>query len=247
MTHEIFSAPLETLRKKWSEIPAGNLERMTTSDMLNLSDAQLHQLWKEKYDESTGDDQFSVRGWYHTLYREFLSSRKIMDVGSGFGIDGISFAKSGAQVTFVDIVESNLEILQRICHHLNLSNVHFNYISDFSDFDQLPLDFEVIWAQGSMINAPFEVMQQEVAKILEHLPPGGRWIELAYPRERWLREGSLPFNEWGKKTDGETTPWMEYYDLERLLKRLSPARFNPILNLNFHNDDFNWFDLLRVS
>jgi len=28
---------------------------------------------------------------------------------------------------------------------------------------------------------------------------------------------------------------------------LAPARFEPILSMNFHNDDFNWFDLLRIE
>ena len=48
-------------------------------------------------------------------------------------------------------------------------------------------------------------------------------------------------------TDGEGTPWMEWYDLARLSKRLAPATFEPVLAVNFHNDDFNWFDLTRVS
>jgi hypothetical protein len=26
---------------------------------------------------------------------------------------------------------------------------------------------------------------------------------------------------------------------------LAPARFAPLLAFNFHNDDFNWFDLER--
>lgn len=81
--------------------------------------------------------------------------------------------------------------------------------------------------------------------MLRHLPVGGRWIELAYPRERWEREGRMPFSEWGKITDGEGTPWMEWYDLDRLRARLRPAEFDVVLHFNFHHDDFNWFDLIR--
>jgi hypothetical protein len=38
---------------------------------------------------------------------------------------------------------------------------------------------------------------------------------------------------------------MEWYDLSRLRERLRPAEFDVILSFNFHNDDFNWFDLIR--
>ena len=47
---------------------------------------------------------------------------------------------------------------------------------------------------------------------------------------------------WGEKTDGGA-PWMEWYDLEKLLRRLEPYRFDTVLAFNFHDDDFNWFDL----
>ena len=97
---------------------------------------------------------------------------------------------------------------------------------------------------GSMINAPFEIAKSEALDLLKHLKKDGRWIELAYPKVRWEREGSLPFEAWGEKTDGGA-PWIEWYDLEKLLQRLSPFKFKPILSLEFHNGDFNWFDLLR--
>jgi hypothetical protein len=40
---------------------------------------------------------------------------------------------------------------------------------------------------------------------------------------------------------------MEWYDLERLLGRLAPAEWRPIMSFNFHHDDFNWFDLVKVG
>jgi hypothetical protein len=37
---------------------------------------------------------------------------------------------------------------------------------------------------------------------LRHLPVGGRWIELGYPKARWEREGRMIETEWGSKTEG---------------------------------------------
>ena len=107
--------------------------------------------------------------------------------------------------------------------------------------------FDVVWANGSLIHVPFEFARAECMKILPHLKPSGRWIELCYPRERWVREGRLPFTEWGKVTDGERTPWVEWYDIVKIKRRLFPAPMEVVLDFNFHDDTYNWFDLTLAS
>ena len=58
------------------------------------------------------------------------------------------------------------------------------------------------WCQGSHIRLPFEFAKRECAAILRHLKQGGRWIELAYSRQRWVRDGPC-LKIWGNTTDGE--------------------------------------------
>ncbi|MHC4662639.1 MAG: class I SAM-dependent methyltransferase [Planctomycetota bacterium] len=237
--------PLKVLREKWGEVPAAGLERAHSKSLIKLSDEELLSYWREQCEKDTRKSRFTVRGWYHLLYSDVLKGKKIMDVGSGMGIDGITFARCGAKMTFVDIVESNLKFIERLCKILDVKDATFCHLEEFASLDKLPYDYDVIWCQGSMINAPYEIMCDECAKLLEHLPVGGRWIELAYPKTRWEREGKLPFDKWGEKTDGSGTPWVEWYDTNKLLKRLSPAEFEVVLEFEFHNGDFNWFDLVR--
>jgi SAM-dependent methyltransferase len=239
-------AVFDLLRAKWSTVPAGLDTRRSSTDLLALPDSELKDLWQGVHREATTGEGFAVRGWYQTLYRDVLKGKSVLDVGSGMGIDGVEFARHGARVTFVDIVESNLQVLRRLCQIFGAPDVRFVHLQNLASLNGLP-EFDVIWCQGSMINAPFDFSARESAAIMRHLKPGGRWIELAYPRERWERDGRPAFSVWGTMTDGEGTPWMEWYDLDRLLKRLAPATFAPILVLNFHNDDFNWFDLVRTS
>jgi hypothetical protein len=168
-----------------------------------------------------------------------------MDFGCGFGMDGVTFAQAGADLVFVDIVESNLAVVERLCKIFRLANAEFVLLREIDSLATLRGDYDVIWCQGSLINAPFEIIRQEVQQLLTHLPIGGRWIELAYPKGRWEREGSLPFERWGENTDGPGTPWIEWYDLPKLRKALAPAEFDVILCFEFHNGDFNWFDLER--
>lgn len=236
---------LEIPLRKWGEVPAGLLRRRNTSELHEISDGDLQLLWNRIHDEATTGIGFSVRGWYHTLYAEALRGKRVLDVGSGLGIDGLTFARQGARMTFVDIVQSNLQVLERLCRIYSIPDASFYCLEDLGSLAALPTDFDVIWCQGSMINAPFAFAQRQAKALLEHLPVGGRWIELAYPRERWERDGRPAFDHWGSVTDGPGTPWMEWYDLDRLQARLRPAEFDVVLHFNFHGNDFNWFDLIR--
>lgn len=236
--------PFGLLRRKWREVPAGQ-HRYDTADLLTMPAAELVRFWQALRNEATTGDAYRVRGWYHDLYSAVFRDTSVLDLGSGLGLDGITYAQAGARLTFADIVEENLEILQRLCRELGVTHARFVHLQSLSSLSALPGPFDAVYAQGSLINMPADLVRDEVQLLLPHLPVGGRWIELAYPRERWLREGQLPFDEWGIRTDGEGTPWVEWYDLDKRLASLAPAQFEPLLAFNFHDDDFNWFDLVR--
>jgi hypothetical protein len=48
----------------------------------------------------------------------------------------------------------------------------------------------------------------------------------------------------GAEGDGPGTPWEEWLDVPRLLGFLAPARFDLVFYTEWHNGDFNWFDLV---
>ena len=64
------------------------------------------------------------------------------------------------------------------------------------------------------------------------------------PEKPMVCDNRPRFRHWGVVTDGEGTPWCEPYELETLLGMLAPAKFDVVLYQEFHNNDFNWFDLL---
>lgn len=243
-TDTLLADSLRILRTKWGEVPGGEVTRVMSRDLLQLSDQALLQKWQQFHKEASTGGAFSVRGWYQLIYKDVFRGRKIMDFGSGLAIDTIFYAQHGAEVTFVDIVPSNLEVVKRLCKLKGLTKTHFCYMEDLSSLSSLPADYDAIYCQGSLIHSPLEVTRLEAQALLKHLPVGGRWIELAYPKSRWEREGKMPFDRWGKKTDGGA-PWAEWHDLEKVKAFLAPAVFEVILALEFHNSDFNWFDLVR--
>jgi len=236
--------PYETLRKKWAEVPVTTIGRMKTTDLLTLSDDQLLVQWEKARLEITTGPEWEHRGWYHALYSESMRGKKVMDVGSGFAVDSITFAQHGAKVTFVDLVETNLRVVERICNTLGLQGMRFHFLTDVPSLKPLDTDYNVIMAMGSMHNAPVDVMKPEYQELLRHLKPGGRWLQLAYPKSRWIRDRKPSFEKWAEMVDGPGTPWEEWYDLPKLLSMFEPAKFDVVLYREFHNSDFNWFDLV---
>ncbi len=231
------------LRQKWNEVPAGQMKRVLSSDLLRWPDGDLLAAWAGFFKDAS---IFPRRGWRQTLYRDVFRGKRILDFGCGLAFDTVYYAENGARVTFVDLVESNVEVVRRLCRLKNLTDCEFCFMRDLASLSALDGDYDAIYCSGSLINAPLEAIRLEAQALLEHLPVGGRWMELAYPKARWEREGRIPFEKWGEKTDGGA-PWMEWHDLDKVMWYLAPAKFDVVLNLEFHNSDFNWFDLIRVS
>ena len=236
--------PYDLLRERWDAVPTNNKEYLNTSHLMELSDQELLAKWEDSRRAITTSAEFGHRGWYHTLYAEFMRSKKVLDVGSGFGVDPITFAQLGAKVTFVDLVQSNLQILARLCKIMKLNDVQFLHLKDLSSLRPLDTDYDVIMGMGSLHNAPVHVMRPELHELLKHLKIGGRWLQLAYPESRWIRDGRPPFDKWGEWTDPPGAPWEEWYDVPKLLAVLEPFKFDVVVYQEIHGGYFNWFDLL---
>lgn len=233
----------QTLRVKWHEIPATRQERAFSSDLLNWPDYQLLEYWEECKQQTTTPN---VRGWFQDLYKDDFAGLDVADVGPGVGVDGIYFAQRGANVTFVDIVEDNLRLLERICT-LKGIKANFYFIDDFFLY-HFNRNFDVFLFIGSMINAPFDFTQRQLQAMLKFLRPGGKVLMLGYPKERYIQLGARSCEEFGKMTDGERTPWCEWYDDEKIRALFgSEFRLNWSRNFGSDNTEFNWFDLTKSS
>jgi hypothetical protein len=237
---------LQQYREKWREVPRGSDTdgRVWSTDLLKLSNEGLLAAWSDLAARRYSGEM----GWVGPLYFDTFKGHKVIELGSGLGYDGLRFAERGAHWTFADIVPDNLSLVRRIAEIKGLQDrVRFHLIGDDLSFDGLPYDYDAVWASGSIHHVPFEIARREALDVLSHLVAGGRWIELVYPRERWLREGALPFDQWGKLTDGDRTPWAEWHDVEKVKRRLSPAPFRTLLDFGFCGDSFRWIDLKHAG
>lgn len=225
------------MAEKWREVPGGTDQqpRQFSDDLLQSSIADLLAWWERQFEAAR-----AFRGWYWGLYGDALKGKRVLEIGSGLGFDAVQLASQGAAVTCCDIAPSNLEIVRRVAEARGL-RIDTLHIDGLTAFEPVP-PVDVVWALGSIHHIPFDEAREECAAILERLKPGGRWVELSYPRERWVREGSPRFQDWGRLTDGDRTPWVEWYDLEKLKERLRPWRVEPIMERRFESDTYVWMD-----
>jgi len=237
------SAWIRRLAEKWQEIPTTAMGRGSSLEQLRLSDTAFLSWWDGLEREVMSQQQAY---WVIEVYRDFVRGKKMIEVGPGTGIIGVQFLRAGAQITFMDVVESNLKLVERVCRLKGIEGASFFPIYEFRDPLKVPDDYDVVLARGSLHHTPADVVKPEFEALASRIKVGGRFLALTYPKERWAREGSKTFNEWGKNTDGDTTPWAEWYDTEKLLAQLSPFQFRTLMAFNLHNDDFNWFDLQRM-
>lgn len=238
-----FEEYCKELREKWCELPSTRQDRIYSKEMLCWSDEQLLDFWEECRRETVTPE---VRGWYQDLYKNEFSGRRLADIGPGIGIDGIFFAEHGAKVTFVDIVHDNLLLIERVCKLKNI-DAEYYYIDDFFSF-HFSHSFDVFMFVGSMHNAPFEFSQQQAQAMTPYLDKNGKITILTYPRERFECLGAKDFAEFGKMTDGERTPWCEWYDGLKIVKLFGPEfRLNWSRNFGEDGIEFNWFDLTKIK
>ncbi len=237
------SAVGPALREKWKELPATREDRFMSREMLEWPADRLLQYWEECRETTSVWD---VRGWYQSLYASSFEGADLADIGPGVGIDGIFFAQHGARVTFVDIVEDNLKVVQRICA-LKGVKADFYFIDDFFRY-RFGRKFDVLMFIGSFHNAPFAFSEHQARALVPWLKGGGKVVMLAYPKERYVASGARTFEEFGKMTDGERTPWCEWYDDEKIRALFGPDFFlNWSRNFGKGEIEFNWFDLTRIQ
>ena len=135
-------------------------------------------------------------------------------------------------------------MLKRLCDLKKISAEYY-YVDDFFDY-RFSAPFDVFLCVGSLINAPFDFTQRQVAALMKHLRVGGTVLMLGYPKERFEALGARDGSEFGKMTDGPRTPWAEWYDDEKVRKLFGPQfRLDWSRNLGHQNIEFNWFELTR--
>ena len=196
---------------KWKTLPVGE-KRKKVEELIEMSDDELIKeyntyitLWQKE------------RGWEYESYKDLFRNKSILEIGSGLGYDGIVFSRYVKKWTFSDIVYENIMFLKRITKLFKVKNIAFEYIEDIFSHN-FPEYYEGLYAHGVLHHIPFDFAKKQIENIDRFLKPHSKIVCLMYPKERWEYYGCPKFVDFGKITDGENTPWAEWYDKEKIQK-----------------------------
>ena len=141
--------------EKWNIIPGDESKiRPNSHELLKLSDKDL----LKKFDHFILEDKSNYRTEYRRKYILGRNYKKILDLGCGLGRDGIFLAERGYEVTFADIIPSNIKLIQKICK-LKKLNCKFKLIQSYEDYGSLGI-FDLILAMGSLHHMPKKVTKK---------------------------------------------------------------------------------------
>lgn len=96
------------------------------------------------YWESVHAAALERRLWFETLYADVFRGKRVLDVGCGLAISTLHFATHGAKLTFLDIVEDNVEIVRRLCRIKGI-DAEFCFAEDLTAFSALG-EYDVVSA-----------------------------------------------------------------------------------------------------
>jgi ubiquinone/menaquinone biosynthesis C-methylase UbiE len=137
----------------------------------------------EKYgDERDFFDKFREHRyrteWHIPLLVPFdeTKGRKVLEIGTGNGADGVMFALSGAAYTGVDLTEAALEATQKHFKTLGLSGTFVKENAEQLSFSDE--SFDVVYSHGVLHHTPNT--QTAIDQVYRVLKPGGRAIIMLY-------------------------------------------------------------------
>jgi 2-polyprenyl-3-methyl-5-hydroxy-6-metoxy-1,4-benzoquinol methylase len=112
-------------------------------------------------------------------------NKRVLEIGCGIGTDTINFARSGAQVTAVDISLKSLEIAQLRATIFNLEN-RINFLHSNAEEISNTLicqPFDLIYSFGVLHHT--ENIQKAISEIKKYMEPTSELRVMLYAKNSW--------------------------------------------------------------
>lgn len=175
----------------WSKPPIGG-ENVDSQSILSWSEQMVRDWVRMAYVK-----QYTQPSNWNGLYRSALKldqtiGRWVLDYGSGFGFDALTYARMGNQVALADINPTNLRVATRIlnCHGYSpYATYHIPAELSLDDMVKSINSFDVFHCSGVFHHLPPQD-QQSLLGILKVMDSPTRPIELrlmVYTHVLWLQ------------------------------------------------------------
>lgn len=217
----------ETQRAEWERLPVDDLGEYQTGPELDLmSDFEL-RVWTGKF------ERVRYTGWRNcgNLWRQHMGldecHGRVLDYGSGCGIEALQYARSGNQVSLADINSGSLAFAQRVLHVHGYQAQSAVVVEEPGLLPSVPDGwFDMVVMNGVLHHIPDPL--PSVTEVHRVLRPGGQFRVMVYTDMYWrLVTGSEPPEDVEGHPQRElfvraTDPvgdWADWYDGDRLQSR----------------------------
>ena len=150
-----------------------------------------HPVGVEPFDEPVGSPEFYEKylayydGFYDykwgTFQYEKYRGRKVLEIGCGLGIDSVKFAKSGAELTCIDLSDTAVNCTRGLLDHLGLKTTAQQGKAEHLDFPDST--FDVVYAYGVLMLVEDE--PKAYSEVYRELKNGGEALVVLYHRRSW--------------------------------------------------------------
>lgn len=209
---------LQKAREYWRHAPVGG-GKISSLDLLKQDDEAFL---------GTIDALHAGRAAHYWEDRHFVShfaalfsGKRVLSFGSGIGHNEIPFLSNGARLTCADIVQENLDVIERMARLKGLPGLETRFLEDPPTADYGgPYDY--VFARGSLHHMPFALQLATLERFRRSLEPGGLIILNLYTDAFLERHcGFADPRIFALATDpsagGTENPWSEAYDDDKLI------------------------------
>jgi SAM-dependent methyltransferase len=199
----------------WRFVPSGE-GKHNSAELIELPDVELERIWDRAFASRFlryPEEECFIR----QMAAEFKNKR-ILSIGSGMGFHEIYYQQRGARVTCCDIVETNLQVIRRICTIKGLEPIQ-TIISADSSRESFEGPYDVAFIYGSLMAMPAAEQRHLLTQVRKALHPDGQIVLMLYTWK--FAESTCGWNSPAEfdplifakasdpTTEGEHCPWSD--------------------------------------
>lgn len=185
-----------------------------------LPESDFYDVWLEHYDSRLSHYWEERRIIPH--FAEMFRGKDVLSFGSGIGLNEIQFVRAGARLTCADIVDTNLQVIERVAK-LEGKELAGTIPMEDSAEQHFGGPYDFIYANGSLMTMPFGQQRQVLGNFKKALEPDGRIILMLYTW-KFVEDtcGVDSPKEFALRSDPSVgdihNPWSDWHDDEKLMQ-----------------------------
>jgi FkbM family methyltransferase len=228
---------LAKAREYWKYAPSsiGNF-KISSEELLKMTDEDLKKFIEKSIKlRNTKKAINRVSAW---ICKENV--RNMLDFGCGLGQDGVYLSCNlGINVTFADIVESNVKLTRRYRRIWNIPTKSI-YIKTNPKKFKFPEIYDMVFANGVLHHTP--EAKEIVKNLTQYLKPNGLFICMLYTPKHFESMRVETIEEYALVSEGSApllNPYTDYYTLDKAKKLFEDYTLLETFTTN--NGKFGWY------